>query len=96
MKIAVEAGCQEVREPGPVLPSEEGRLREAEQETDDMPDPDPEEASICLTCGRARCLLDEDRPCLRYRRGMRALRKRRTGMTRNDGGGNGERPGVGL
>ena len=38
---------------------------------------DPEEAAICLTCPRARCLLDEDRPCLRYRRRIRALRAER-------------------
>ena len=76
MKTATEADLREAREA--VLPPEKvGLSREAAQEADDMPDPDPEEAAICLTCGRARCLLDEDRPCLRYRRAMRALRKRR-------------------
>ena len=77
MKTATEADLREARET--VLPSEAeiGRFREEVREADDMPDPDPEEAAICLTCGRARCLLDEDRPCLRYRRAMRALRKRR-------------------
>ncbi len=38
---------------------------------------DPEEAAVCLTCPRARCRLDENKPCLRYRRRIRALRARR-------------------
>ena len=38
---------------------------------------DPEEAAVCLTCPRARCLLDENKACLRYRRRIRALRTRR-------------------
>ena len=76
MKTATEADLREARE-AVLTPEEVGLSREAAQEADDMPDPDPEEAAICLTCGRARCLLDEDRPCLRDRRAMRALRKRR-------------------
>ncbi len=35
---------------------------------------DPEEAAVCLTCPRARCLLDENKACLRYRRRIRALK----------------------
>ena len=61
---------------------EEERLPDEEREADDLAEPDPEEASICLTCGRGRCLLDEDKPCLRYRRAMRALRLRRAGMVK--------------
>jgi len=38
---------------------------------------DPEEAAVCLTCPRARCRLDENKACLRYRRRIRALRARR-------------------
>ena len=53
------------------------QVREDERAADDMPEPDPEEAAICLRCERARCLLDENRPCLRYRRSLRALRARR-------------------
>ena len=59
---------------------DEDRPPVEDREADDLAEPDPEEASICLTCGRARCLLDEDKPCLRYRRAMRALRKRRAAM----------------
>ena len=58
------------------MPDEE-RMLEENREADDLEEPDPEEASICLTCARRRCLLDEDKPCLRYRRAMRALRIRR-------------------
>ena len=56
------------------------RNREEESAADDMPEPDPEEAAICLRCKRARCLLDENRPCLRYRRSLRALRERRAAV----------------
>lgn len=44
---------------------------------------DPEEAAVCLTCRRARCLLDENKACLRYRRRIRALRNRRAERATN-------------
>ena len=62
---------------GALLAAAPVRNREEERAADDMPEPDPEEAAICLRCERTRCLLDENRPCLRYRRGLRALRARR-------------------
>ena len=65
---------------GPRVTAVEDRLPAEDREADDLAEPDPEEASICLTCGEARCLLDENKPCLRYRRAMRALRKRRAAM----------------
>ena len=38
---------------------------------------DAEEAAICLECPRKRCPLDRNKSCLRYRRAIRALRKKR-------------------
>ena len=38
---------------------------------------DAEAAAICLSCRRARCLLDDGLPCRRYHRELRKLRERR-------------------
>ena len=38
---------------------------------------DAEAAAICLSCPRPVCRMDENKPCLRYRRGIRALKKAR-------------------
>ena len=38
---------------------------------------DAEEARICLRCPKERCPLDLNKACVRYRRALRALRRRR-------------------
>lgn len=78
METAVKTGLR-VTAAEERIPDDD-RLPDENREADDLAEPDPEEASICLTCVRGRCLLDEDKPCLRYRRAMRALRKRREAM----------------
>ena len=45
---------------------------------------DAEAAAICLSCPLPVCRMDEDKPCLRYRRGIRALKQARAGLS---GGG---------
>ena len=57
-------------------------------ESDPLTNPDAEEAAICLSCGRLRCFLDDDMPCLRYRRAMRALRRMRSRERGEDPGEN--------
>ena len=41
---------------------------------------DAEAAAICLTCPRPECRLDRNKPCLRYRRGIRAIRRKRAAL----------------
>ena len=45
---------------------------------------DAEAAAICLSCPLPVCRMDYDKPCLRYRRGIRALKQARA--ERSDGG----------
>lgn len=66
--------AEEIRGP---LSEGGGGAEEAAQEREEEFLFDPEEAAVCLTCPRARCRLDENKPCLRYRRQIRALRARR-------------------
>ena len=47
---------------------------------------DAEEARICLRCPKERCPLDRNKACVRYRRALRALRRRRASAAAAEGG----------
>ena len=65
---------------GPGKPEKAMTPGTAEKTDGFLEEEDAEAAAICLTCTRPECRLDRNKPCLRYRRGIRAIRRKRAAL----------------